>query len=86
MTRDEMLAITGSLDVKAKALLATGVDDVGLFVGMAYDMPEFKRLLDGQYSLDMEASAGRFPSFHHYASVLSDLAGCIANGSIEVPR
>lgn len=86
MTKTEMLAIMKRLDERANALLLTGADDINLFVGMADLMPEFKALLDSPYRKEIDAAAARFPAFHRYASVLSSIAGGIADGSIKMPR
>jgi hypothetical protein len=86
MTRDEMLAIMQRLDDRAKTLLADGGGDTGLLTGMFDDMPLFKALLDSPYSDEINVAARRFPAFHRYASVLSNIAGGIASGSIKVPN
>lgn len=81
-----MLAIMRRLDERANALLLAGSDDVGLLVGMIDDMPDFKALLDSPYQNEIETTGARFPGFYRYASVLSDSATGIADGSIQVPR
>lgn len=86
MTKAEMLAIMGRLDAKANALLLAGSDDMGLFIGMIDDMPEFKALLDSPYKGAVETSGTRFPGLHRYGVVLTNIAQGIADGSIRVPR
>jgi len=86
MTRAKMLAIMERLDERANALLLAGADDAGLFVGMADDMPDFKALLDSPYKDQIETIAARFPGFYRFATVLSNIAQGIADGSIQVPR
>lgn len=86
MTRTEMLAIMKRLDARANALLLSGADDSGLFIGMADVMADFKMLLDSPHKHEIEANAARFPGLHYYARVLSGIAENIANGSIKVPR
>ncbi|MCY1740851.1 arylsulfatase regulator [Ensifer sp. SL37] len=86
MTRTEMLAIIRRLDARADALLLTGADDISLFVGMSDLMPDFKALLDSSYKHEIETMGGRFPAFYRFATVLSNIAGGIADGSIKVPR
>ncbi len=86
MTKPEMLAIMSRLDARANALLLVGADDMGLFVGMADAMPEFKALLDSPYKNEIDKESARFPGFYRYATVLSSIAEGIADGSIQVPR
>lgn len=86
MTRTEMLALMRRLDARANALLLAGADDVNLFVGMSNLMPDFKALLDSPYKHEIEMTAARFPAFHRFATVLSNIAEGIADGSIKVPR
>jgi hypothetical protein len=42
----EHLEIAARLDAKVQRLLGLGYDDLAIFVEMADDMPDFKRLLD----------------------------------------
>ena len=49
----EHLEIAARLDAKVQRLLGLGYDDLAIFVEMADDMPDFKRLLDaGQALMD----------------------------------
>ena len=43
---DEQLQVASRLDAKVQRLLKEGKTDLDVFVEMAGDMPDFKRLLD----------------------------------------
>jgi hypothetical protein len=80
----ELLAIAARLDAKVKGL--TGRDDIALFMAMADDMPEFKRVMDAAGQDGMDELCRRFDGFYRYAKVLEDIAGAIESGDIEVPE
>lgn len=86
MTRTEMLEIMKRLDARANGLLLTGASDIDLLSGMFDLMPDFKALLDSQYSGEIEANSSRFPGLYRYGVMLSNVAEGIADGSIRVPR
>jgi hypothetical protein len=70
---DEQLQIASRLDAKVQRLLEEGKTDVDVFVEMAGDMPDFKRLLDAGQAL-MDALCLRFEGFYHYAKILEQIA------------
>ena len=86
MTSPDFLMLMRKLDAQAKALRDQGADDMELFAGMADHMGDVKTLLDHPNRKDLETLASTFPSFHHYALVLSDIAQAISEGTIKVPK
>ena len=62
----EHLEIAARLDAKVLRLLGLGYDDLAIFVEMADDMPDFKRLLDAGQLL-MDELCRRFAGFYRYA-------------------
>jgi hypothetical protein len=82
---DEQLQVASRLDAKVQRLLKEGKTDLDVFVEMAGDMPDFKRLLDAGQAL-MDALCLRFEGFYHYAKILEQIATGIASGEIQVPK
>jgi len=81
----EHLEIAAKLDAKVQRLLGLGYDDLAIFVEMADDMPDFKRLLDAGHLL-MDELCRRFTGFYRYAKILEQIAAGIASGEIQVPK
>jgi hypothetical protein len=81
----EHLEIAARLDAKVQRLLGLGYDDVAIFVEMADDMPDFKRLLDAGQLL-MDELCRRFYWFYRYAKILEQIAAGIASCEIRVPK
>ena len=73
------------LEVAVNDLARKGLDDMGVFLGMADSMPDFKRLLDAG-SLDELLASGRFPRLLRYAKILEALALGVRDGHIRVPK
>ena len=86
MNSPDFLMLMRKLDAQAKDLLDQGADDMDLFAGMADHMGDVKTLLDHPNRKDLETLASKFPSFHRYAVVLSNIAQGISDGSIKVPK
>ena len=81
----EQFEIAAKIDAKVKRLAQEGKSDLDIFLEMADDMPEFKRLLDAGHPL-MDALCLRFAGFYHYAKILEEIAEGIASGEIQVPK
>ena len=81
----EHLEIAARLDAKVQRLLGLGYHDVAIFVEMADDMPDFKRLLDAGRLL-MDELCARFYGFYRYAKILEQIVAGIASGEIQVPK
>ncbi|WP_247645092.1 arylsulfatase regulator [Brucella pituitosa] len=69
----------------ADTALLTGAHGIGLLIGMADVMPDFKKLLNSPYKPESEAIGDRFPAFYRYATLLSNIAKAITAGTIKVP-
>jgi hypothetical protein len=74
------------LEARVQELSRAGVHDIELLVGMAEQMPLFKRLLDMAGPEEFSALCEAYPGLHRYARVLETIASGIASGDIEVPR
>ena len=81
----EQLEISARIDAKVQRLLGLGYDDLAIFVEIADDMPDFKRLLDAGQLL-MDELCRRFAGFYAYAKILEQIAAGIASGEIQVPK
>ena len=81
----EQLQLAAKLDGKVRRLAQEGKTDLDIFVELADDMPDFKRLLDAGHPL-MDALCLRFEGFYHYAKILEEIAEGIASGEIQVPK
>ena len=86
MNDAEKATLAAELDARVKTLRLTGVDDVALFVAMSDRMPAFKRLMEAAAPGELDRLARRFPDLHHYAALLTSIAGGIRDGAIKVPR
>ncbi len=85
MTGLRFLPIATRLDAAVRELERTGANEVGIFMGMADHMADFKTLLDaGEGTLN--ALCARLPSLHNYARIMENIATGIANGDIVVPK
>jgi hypothetical protein len=85
MNDAERLDLISAMNRHIGALRRSGIDEMALFVAMADQMPDFKRLMDASASGEIETLARRFPDFHHYAALLTSIAGAIGSGAIKVP-
>ena len=80
----EQVRLAGRIDDKVKRL--AGVNDIALFMAMAGDMPDFKRLMDAAGQAGMDELCRRLDGFYRYAKVLETIASGIESGEIEVPE
>ena len=80
----EQISLAKRIDAKVKGL--TVGDDIALFMAMADDMPDFKRLMDAAGQDGMNELCRRFGGFYRYAKVLETIAAGIESGEIEVPE
>ena len=81
----EELEIAARIDAKVQRLLGLGYDDLAIFVEMADDTPDFKRLLDAGHLL-MEGLCPRFDGLYRYAKILEQIEAGIASGEIHMPK
>ena len=81
----EQLQVAAKIDAKVKRLLEEDKTDLDIFLEMADDMPDFKRLLGSGHDL-MDALCLRFEGFYPYAKILEEIAKGIASGEIQVPK
>ncbi len=79
----EQIRLAERIDAKVKGL--TVGDDIALFMAMAGDMPDFKRLMDAAGRDGMNELCQRFAGFYRYAKVLETIAAAIESGVIDVP-
>ena len=82
----EQLQLAARLDDEVEKLMRSGNDDIGVLVGMADLMPDFRRLLDDPAALDALCASGTFPGLFHYAKILERMARGIQDGAIKVPK
>jgi hypothetical protein len=80
----EQVRLAERIDARVKRLV--GRDDIALFMAMADDMPEFKRLMDAAGQDGMDELCRRLDGFYRYAKVLETIASGIESGEIEVPE
>ena len=80
----EQLRLAARLDAEVERLVRGGSDDMGVFMGMAESMPDFRRLLDVPDVL--QALCHRLPGLFHYAKILERIADGIRDGAIKVPK
>ena len=76
----EQIGLAERIDAKVERLADS--DAIALFMAMAGDMPDFKRLMDAAGQVGMDELCRRFDGFYRYAKVLET----IASGDIEVPE
>jgi hypothetical protein len=83
---EEQRVLAERLDARVRELSRAGVHDIELFIGMAEQMPLFKRLLDMAGPESVFALCDEYPGLYRYAQLLERIASGIASGDIEVPR
>lgn len=79
----EQVRLAERLDAKVKRLGRS--DDIALFMAMADDMPDFRRVMDAAGQDGMDELCRRLDGFYRYAKVLETIAAGIESGDIEVP-
>ena len=80
----EQVRLAERIDARVKRL--AGCDDIALFMAMADDMPDFKRVMDAASRDGMDELCRKLDGFYRYAKVLETIAAGIESGDIEIPE
>ncbi|MGA8053758.1 MAG: hypothetical protein WCA12_07840 [Burkholderiales bacterium] len=83
---EEQRELAERVDARVRELGRAGVHDIELFVGMAEQMPLFKRLLDIAGPERVSALCDEYPGLYRYAQLLETIASGIESGDIELPQ
>lgn len=73
------------IDNYVNTILQQGGNEAHILQNMYDYMADFKYLLDNSPNGEMQILAQQYPGFFTFAKLLENLAGGIADGSIEVP-